>query len=215
MGRNIIHVILCIVLPGFMGIQSAIAQTTPEEPVARVKPFGVRAGFMLSTVAMDSGYWDQNPDLKPGLDLAATVRIPIGGGDFVLQPEIHWLQKGYQIADATADTFAFGKVVNTFNYIELPLLLRYNAGANHKVFVTGGPAAGYFISGTQKSDTYGTQSFDKSTFHRLEWSMYLGAGIVLGAWEVDLRYMQGFNDIADGSADVVNRSFGVGIGFGF
>ena len=45
--------------------------------------------------------------------------------------------------------------------------------------------------------------------------MYLGAGIVLGAWEVDLRYMQGFNDIADGSADVVNRSFGVGIGFGF
>ena len=215
MGRKIVYSIAGILLLVIGICNNAIAQSAPETQDASIKHFGLRAGLLLSTVTIDSGYWDQDPGIKPGIDLAISASIPLGKGRFALQPELHWLQKGYQISDATADTFLFGKVINTFNYIDLPVLLRYSFGASKNLFVTGGPCAGYFISGTQKSDTYGTQSFDKSTFHRLEWSMYLGAGLVLGALEVDLRYMQGFNDIAEGTADVINRSFSAGLRYAF
>ncbi len=168
---------------------------------------GFRAGVNISKQDFESGSITEDPESKLGGDLAVLVGIPIGGGFFMVQPELHWLQKGYKIADAGS----LGEVTSTLNYIELPLLLRVNFGGSLRLFAFAGPSAGYLIGGTYE-DANGEQ--DPTDFlEELEYSGHLGLGIGLGTFEVDLRYIAGLTDIADSPnlSDVKNSSFGAGV----
>lgn len=169
--------------------------------------FGVRVGGIISKQDFESSDITQDPESKFGADLAILAAIPIGGGLFMLQPELHWMQKGFKIQDAlTGDDYT-----STLNYIELPLLARINFGGSLKVFAFAGPSVGYLISGTYESVSGSRDAQD--ILDELEYSGYLGVGVGLGTLELDVRYIAGLSDIADSPtlSDVKNSSFGVGL----
>jgi len=169
--------------------------------------FGVRAGGIISRQDYEGGPVTEDPQSKFGADIAIVCAIPIGGGFFMLQPELHWLQKGYKIQDAASA----GDITTTLNYIELPLLARVNFGGSIKVFAFAGPSIGYLISGTYEDDNGekdATEYLDDT-----EVSGHIGIGFGLGTLELDIRYMAGLSDISDSEdlSDIKNSSYGVGL----
>jgi len=166
--------------------------------------FGIRAGVTIASQTFEDGNLDDNAKSKFGADAAVIFNIPIGDGFFMFQPELHWLQKGSVISDINGDD-----VTNTFNYLELPILLRLNFGGSLKLFALAGPSVGYLLGGKS-----GDTDIDKDFYQDIEWSGNLGVGIGLGALEVDVRYMAGFSDIADGNGnlgEIKNSAFGAGV----
>ncbi|MDZ4749805.1 MAG: porin family protein [Saprospiraceae bacterium] len=166
--------------------------------------FGVRGGVIIANQTFENGSLDDDSKSKFGADIAVLVNIPIGTGFFMVQPELHWLQKGSVIADINGDD-----ITNTFNYLELPVLLRLNFGNEAKIFAIGGPSLGYLLSGKS-----GDFDIDKDLYEDLEWGVHLGVGIGLGALEIDVRYMAGLSDISavDGNlSEVKNNAFGAGV----
>ncbi len=173
--------------------------------------FGIRVGGIISNQDYEGSDVTEDPESKFGADIAILCAIPIGGGFFMLQPELHWLQKGYKIEDADI----YGDITSTLNYVELPLLARVNFGGSLKVFAFAGPSVGYLISGTYEDD-FGEKD-PTDYLDELEYSGHIGIGAGLGTLEVDIRYMAGLSDISDSEnlTDVKNSSFGIGLSLKF
>lgn len=169
--------------------------------------FGIRGGGIISKTEFESEDPTENPESKFGADLAILCAIPLGGGLFNLQPELHWMQKGYNIEDAaTGDN-----ITSTLNYLELPLLLRVNFGGSIRVFAFAGPSVGYLLNGELNT---ATESRDATDYlEETEFNAHIGLGVGLGTFEVDIRYMAGLTDISDAENldEVKNSSFGAGI----
>lgn len=168
---------------------------------------GLRGGAIISKQDFESTNVTEDPESKLGADLGLTVSLPIGGGFFMVQPEVHWMQKGYKIADAGS----LGDITSTLNYLEIPLLARINFGGSLKLFAFAGPSIGFLLSGTYE-DANG-KSDPTAFLDDTEYSAHVGLGVGIGTFEVDLRYMAGLSDISDSAnlTDVKNSSFGLGI----
>jgi Outer membrane protein beta-barrel domain len=169
--------------------------------------FGIRVGGVISKQDYESSTVTEDPESKFGGDLAILYAIPIGGGFFMVQPEVHLMQKGYKIADT-----ANGDVTSTLNYLEIPLLLRINFGGSLRLFAFAGPSVGFLLSGTYEDDT-NVDVDPKDYLDDTEYSGHIGVGVGIGTFEVDLRYIAGLTDISDSAnlQEVKNSSFGVGI----
>src|SRR5258706_2487906 len=99
---------------------------------------GFRAGVLISKQEFQNGDLNQNVKSKFGADIALVTEFP-KGSPVTIGPEFHWLQKGAKIKDLSGP---FGESIRTFNYLEIPVLVRIHIGP---VFVLGGPSAGYLL----------------------------------------------------------------------
>ena len=118
---------------------------------AQVK-LGVKGGINYSNIAGnlrdEIGY-----DNKVGFLGGVTANIPlIGDGFLSVQPELLYSQKGYQYRDDKITmnnaTYSYKGKLN-FNYLDLPVLLKVNAGG---VFFEAGPQASYLLAIRDKAE---------------------------------------------------------------
>jgi len=179
---------------------------------------GIRAGVNISKQQFDQGDLDVNPDSKFGLDLALIAEFPIHES-FSIMPEFHWMQKGAKIDDLTG---GFEQSIRTLNYLEIPVLAKFNFGnpdGDAGFFLFLGPSLGYLFSATDKDGDGNTNDIDLDDFNRTEVGSHFGAGVRLGAVNIDIRYVLGFSNIANideqDELKVHNRSFGLGLGVMF
>ncbi len=194
--------LMIMMMFGFTGLM-AQDSTTDDEYNSRAR-FGVRGGVLIAKQTFENGSLNDNAKSKFGADLAVLFNFPVGDGVFMIQPELHWLQKGSVIEDISNDD-----ITNTFNYLELPVLLRVNFGEAAKIFAFVGPSIGYLLSGKS-----GDVDINRDDFEDLEWGAHVGLGVGLGALEIDVRYMAGLSDISavDGDlSEVKNSGFGAGV----
>lgn len=114
--------------------------------------FGLKAGANYSNIAGDLQHEDiyQN---KLGFVGGVSANLPLSSdGFFNLAPELLYSSKGYQYQD---EKFTVGgqewkrKGDYSFNYIDLPVLLRINAGG---LFFEGGPVASYLLDIKDKTE---------------------------------------------------------------
>jgi len=193
---------------------AAAPATTPEETKKEKDGFnsktrfGIRGGGIMSKTEFEnSNDPTADPESKIGADLAIVCAIPIGGGFLMLQPELHWLQKGYKIQDISTGE----NVISTLNYLEIPLLVRLNFGGSIRVFGFAGPSIGYLLDGELNTSS---ESLDATEYlDQTEYNAHIGLGVGLGTFEVDIRYIAGLSDISDAEnlEEVRNSSFGAGI----
>lgn len=175
--------------------------------------FGIRAGVNISKQDFKQGSLTVEPKSKLGLDLAVVSDIPLG--EVVsFGPELHWLQKGYKIEDIGGP---IEELTATFNYLELPLLVKFNFGETAKFFVMGGPSFGYFLSGRSEDNNGNKEDIDLDDYNRIELGAHLGAGIGVGPLVFDLRYILGISNLAKDIPDteIHNTSFGGGVSYMF
>lgn len=179
---------------------------------AQIK-FGARVGANISKQDFKQGNLTVERESKFGLDLAIVSNIPLG--ELVsLSPELHWSQKGYKIEDIGGP---IEHLTATINYLELPILVKFNFGETAKFFVMGGPSFGYLLSGTSKDEDGNKEDIDFEDYNRLDLGAHLGAGFGIGPIILDLRYIIGFTNLAADIPDteIHNTSFGAGISFMF
>ncbi len=181
-----------------MGSQYLVAQAT----------VGIRAGVMSSKQEVQEGDITAEYASKLGADIAFVADFPIG--IISISPEFHWLQKGRKLEDLNGTV---GEVSRTFNYLEIPLLLKLNLGKKVGFFLLAGPSIGYLLNGTDKDMDGSTTDIDLDFYKRAEFGAHVGGGIALGPIKIDLRYIFGLTDIFDKSQDIeiTNSSIGAGV----
>lgn len=204
MKSNLILRMLSLVALSFLTFTFAEAQ--PK--------FGVRLGVNISNQEFKLDSLTVEPKSKFGLDIGVVAEFPLG--EVVsFAPELHWLQKGYKVEDLEIDGNLFD-FTSTLNYLELPLLVRFNFGETAKFFVMGGPSFGYLLSeNTKDGDGNDYEFLDEIT--RIELGAHLGAGLAVGPVIIDLRYLIGITNLAKEfpDAEVHNTGFGAGVSFMF
>ena len=173
---------------------------------------GIRAGVISSKQDIQNNSFIDEAGSKLGADVAFVADFPIG--ILSISPEFHWLQKGGKIEDLQGSVGEFSR---TFNYLEIPLLLKLNFGQKVGFFLLAGPSVGYLLNGTDKDMDGSTTDIDLDFYKRVEYGAHAGAGIGLGPIRVDVRYIFGLNDIFDDSQDiqVTNSSVGAGVSLMF
>lgn len=173
---------------------------------------GIRAGVISSKQDIQNNSFIDEAGSKLGADVAFVADFPIG--ILSISPEFHWLQKGGKIEDLQGSVGEFSR---TFNYLEIPLLLKLNFGQKVGFFLLAGPSVGYLLNGTDKDMDGSTTDIDLDFYKRVEYGAHAGAGIGIGPIRVDVRYIFGLNDIFDDAQDieVTNSSIGAGVSLMF
>lgn len=178
--------------------------------------FGLRGGLNLSNIIKtnDNNY---STDIKPGLNAAAFVEIPIGKG-FSFQPEFQFSQKGY-ISNGNFLTSSYEYSVTT-NYVEIPLLAKVNPSGNFSI--VAGPQFSFLASTKTKfksgSSTYETMvRNDNDNLRRNILGGVLGMEVASKNAVFALRYNLDFqNNNGDGTSSTPkyrNQVLGLSIGF--
>lgn len=169
---------------------------------------GIRAGVISSKQDVQNGDVTEDYESKLGADIALVADFPIGL--ISISPEFHWLQKGSKIEDLSGPV---GEVSRTFNYLEIPLLVKLNFGKTVGFFLLAGPSVGYLLNGTDKDMDGQTNDIDLDFYNRAEFGAHVGGGIGLGPIKIDVRYIFGLTDIFDDSSDIqiTNSSLGAGV----
>jgi hypothetical protein len=191
----------------YSGILMLLILMTGYQSHAQSK-VGIRGGVISSKQEVQDGDVTENYESKLGADIAFVADFPIGL--ISISPEFHWLQKGSKIKDLSGTV---GEVSRTFNYLEIPLLVKLNFGKSVGFFLLAGPSVGYLLNGTDKDMDGQTNDIDLDFYKRAEFGAHVGGGIGLGPIKIDLRYIFGLTDIFDDASDIeiTNSSLGAGV----
>lgn len=188
--------------------------------------FGLKGGINYSNIAGDLGDEDIYEN-KIGFNGGIQVNLPITGDGFLsLQPELLYSQKGYQYRDEKFTILGIererkGKV--NYNYLDLPVLLKVNAGG---LYFEGGPQLSYLLGirdNTEEkvgsSDWKETTVVEKDQLAELEIGYAAGLGFqATNGISLGVRYNGGINKLAkdngnDELTNARNSVFQLQVGF--
>jgi len=131
-------------------------------------------------------------------DFSATTSVGFAGGlyagiplktSLVLEPELLYTNKGANI-EGTSST------VN-LNYIEVPVLLRYNFNPDGGPFAYAGPYVGFNMNCNTTTPVATADCSGTSVNANTVFGGALGIGFQKSAWGFDLRYEYDFSDAVD------------------
>jgi hypothetical protein len=172
---------------------------------AQSAKIGLKGGVNYSNVAGDL----QNEDVyqnKVGFNGGLTANFGIAGDNFLsIQPELLYSQKGYQYRDEEYRDLLGRQIKRkgnmNFNYLDLPVLLKINAGG---LFFEGGPMASYLLGIRDNTETsvngqtdQDYQKIDKDNLAELEIGYAAGLGFqATNGFSLGLRYNGSISDLA-------------------
>jgi len=181
-------VLAAVLALGFTGANAQELQIIPK------------AGVNLSTQTINLTNGEK---YKFGFQGGVGLNIPTGVKNFSVQPEINFVNKG------TTVKIGSDKEKYNFNYLEVPVLAKYNFGM---FYVNAGPSIGYLVGKDKKLDaTYGD-------LKKINFEVQMGGGVAIPAGPgkviVDARYGLGLNNISDeAGTNVKNRSIQLSVGY--
>ena len=191
--------------------------------------FGLRAGINSATVDISDGSGlTVEPDSRIGIDIAAVLNLGITDA-FSVQPELHFIQKGYMF-----EFDFFGDKVEqdvTLNYVEVPILAKYAFGSETFMgFVEAGPSVGFGLNGNVKTSDGQMEEEEDINFgseedelKALDIGVAFGAGVGVpvgpGQLFLDVRYQLGLSNISNEegteATEFKNKGLSAGLGFLF
>lgn len=171
----------CSTLAGLALI--ALAMTATTASAQRKADVGFLGGAAFSTLM--------------GVDDSVSVRSSTGfaGGVFVgipvtkslvIEPEVLYVNKGAGLEDT--------EVSLNLNYIEIPVLLRYEFKEDGGPFAYVGPYVGFVAECSTSADTLSFPCADDNIETSTDFGGTIGVGFRKDAWGFDIRYDYGFTD---------------------
>ena len=187
---------LLLAAAAFAALPAAQAQTT----------FGLRAGLNVSDF---SG--DEIPGSQPRLGFTggAFVNLPVGASGLSVQPEVSYSQKG---VDGDNNNVEY-----RVDYIEVPILLRYQTVVTDSGLMVGGyagPALGFKVSEELAGNA---GAIDTDLFKSTDIGAAFGVTVGAGAFGVDGRYTLGLSDATNDASpdDLRNGVFSIAATYTF
>ena len=181
---------------------------------------GARVGAALANTSSDIQFTDANGQpigTGTGYFVSYTYGLSLGlplSEQLFIQPEINYLQKGFELPEITTSTEQVSALRLGIAYLELPVLLRreFPAGSG-RLYLQGGPAVGYalqVIERIREENTWNTRRFPVSDFYGGGYRRWELSGVVGGGWYsapigqlrlvVDGRYIHGLTNNLDNLA---------------
>ncbi len=179
---------------------------------------GVRGGLNFSKLTGDI-----RTDSRTGFMAAAFAGIGISG-NWGIQPEISYVQKGAKIEGIDPGTAETQTITTKLDYIELQLPVDVDLPVENESITPrlyAGPTIGLALSCKVESDTSNDPAVDcKEDVKTYDFGLVLGVGVELGsgpgAFIADLRYLVGFANINDAGEDPTtskNRGIQILVGY--
>jgi hypothetical protein len=189
--------------------------------------FGIKGGMNISRIAGPDAVGSSDSHL--GFHMGALIQYNLMKS-LVLQPELLYTEKGYNYKYSEEFTNIDYSVHNSFDYIEVPVLIKLNVAVEDIQFQPYlGPAVSYLINGKQKeklsmvdSGTTVTHENDVADqINKLAFGFAVGAEFVIqkrfifgGRYNFGLSNV--YKDNLDGQGpDVQNGVFMVSLGYLF
>lgn len=182
---------------------------------------GFKGGLSLSNVRWSDDDGSEKSVLRATFGVFVAFNL---NKNFAIQPEINFLSTGEQWTD-TIDTGEF-KLVEFFNYLHIPVLIKYRLAQQGKVIpvIFAGPALGILLSAPEREylDDILVRDISRKQWYK---STDFGADFGVGAEMMmnkckiilDLRYYLGLSNsyIGPPGPTMKNRAlmFTAGIGF--
>lgn len=173
--------------------------------------FGLRAGLNATNAKFDVGSVEIDTEGQTNLLLGAFVTIPLAGEVLVIQPEVTYLNRGFEVTDGF-----FGSEIN-LAYLDLGALVRLNFGSDEGLgfYVGAGPYVTYAVSG-KTTDIGGTEQdidFDADRVKRSGLQFAGVGGLTFGStlkFFVEARYMGSLSNLSDeDDIDIKQNSIGI------
>jgi hypothetical protein len=168
---------------------------------------GLKVGVNLANQKFESDGFSITPDSRTSFHVGGFLTAMITES-FGVQPEVLYNSVGSKFDISGSD------VVQKFNYLSVPILLRYNPVPVFNLHA--GPQFGILLSATQEFDG---DSEDIEDVKTLDLGLGFGAGLDLPmGLTASLRYTLGLSNIADTDDDdatMKNNVFQVSIGYKF
>ena len=177
--------VVCGVLFSFLALTVLPAQAV------QITAKGVKGGLALTNMSGDD---IEDNEAKIGFALGGFLTFNISG-DFSVQPELLFVQKGTKWLDGDA------KAVFRLTYLEIPILAKYSfpVGTNMNAFVFAGPALALKVGATayvEVGDESDSENLDEAK--GMDFGLAFGAGM---AWPLgnniftfDVRYTLGLGN---------------------
>lgn len=195
-----------------------------------------KAGATLSNVAYSDDikdFWDADFSYKLGFTVGVAAEIPLGGEMIAIQPELLWIQKGYNYK---YEETGYSEDYNyTLNYLEIPVMVKVKFGP---AYLSAGPSIGFGLIGRyngsytllgRETDDDGKVKFgdepadyegdDEYIDNAVDFGVQVGAGVRVSVLEIDFRYGIGLTDLYDkpagfsGDTKSQNRTFQLTVGY--
>ncbi len=178
---------------------------------------GIKAGVNLATTSQnesDGDYSDYTKNSVVGFQGGLTFDMPITDM-FSIQPELLFVQKGGKATYKLDDN---NKIENRYyyNYIDIPVLAKlkfYDEDSGPGFYFMAGPYVGLAMGGKvattttlagvstdRENDFVFDNSSEGERAKRLDYGLSIGGGVKISRLVLDLRYVVGLNNVADGDA---------------
>lgn len=184
MQSNFLYALSLFMMTSF-GVVSAQSSTVvgPE--------FGIKGGVNMSNLYSDSDDIDDENALW-GFNAGIFAAFPIADKVFI-QPEILYTTKGAELDYNVSGVAGTNKF--KLNYIEVPLLVRFNLTENFNVHVGG--YASYLVNAklTGEGDIEFDNELDADDFERFDAGLSAGVGLDFNPVSIGLRYNYGLTTI--------------------
>jgi hypothetical protein len=120
--------------------------------------FGARVGGLATNASIDFDNAEVDVDGKTNLMLGVFADFPLGTNLISIQPEINYLNRGYEIDANVGNLVAYEQSVA---YIDLGAIVKLNFGRDNPLgfYVGAGPFVSYAVSGT-RTDIAGERDID-------------------------------------------------------
>ncbi|WP_282777332.1 porin family protein [Phaeodactylibacter xiamenensis] len=173
---------------------------------------GPRIGATFANAKVDG---DNEPDFDNRTSVLFGGSLELGLGDyFAIQPEVSYIQRGFDGGDDGILDLAPSV---TLNYLDVGGILKLKTGSSEQLsaYLGAGPSYSYLLSG----EVGGLDiDFDEEeTFKRGDWTANFAAGVQLPLGKsylfVDVRYLLGLTDVNENDdIEVRNRSYAISAG---
>lgn len=153
---------------------------------------GVKGGLSLSNMYTED-VDDNNVLLSFNAGLYASIPITTA---LAFQPEFLYSRKGSELEYNNA--FTAGKAKFKLNYIEVPLLLKFNLTKN--INVHAGPYVAYLIDAQVTNETDGgtfdfVDNLDNDDFNKFDYGLSAGLGFDFQSIGIGARYNYGLSTV--------------------
>lgn len=162
---------------------------TAQQAQAQIN-FGIRGGVNFATL----NDTDLDTEAHAGLVAGIFFEYPIDNSPIVIQPEILYSRKGYEVETVN------GRESISLNYIEVPIFVKFNYILDNDLtpYVEAGPYVGFLV---------GTEPGDGEGINDVDFGVAVGAGLGYHCLNIGVRYSAGLVPIFE--ADNVSAKNGV------
>lgn len=180
--------------------------------------FGIKGGMNISHISGDDAL--ASSDAIFGVHIGGMMQYPLMPS-LIFQPEFIYTQKGHSYKYDVSNVLH--EHVVSLDYLELPLLMKYNIPVGIvKIQPFAGAAVSYMIRASDKQ-TVTDNNVTTITTHNIKDDVnHFAAGLVFGAEVVIVenfvaggRYVLGLTDVYDNGSDTQNGVFMLNVGYLF